>query len=103
MGGAREEAPDPPGPNRTAAPCPTTLTGDTVEITIGVKNVAREITLESAQSAAEVQKAVSDALAKGGVLTLDDHRGRRVIVPVDSLGFVEIGQEEQRRVGFGTL
>jgi len=74
-----------------------------VEITIGVKNVAREITLESAQSAAEVQKAVSDALAKGGVLTLDDHRGRRVIVPVDSLGFVEIGQEEQRRVGFGTL
>ncbi len=74
-----------------------------MEITIGVKNVAREITLESAQSADEVLAAVTAALAEGGVLALADHRGRRVIVPVDSLGFVEVGQEEQRRVGFGTL
>lgn len=74
-----------------------------MEITIGVKNVAREITLESAQSADEVGALVSAALSEGGVLTLTDHRGRRVLVPVDSLGFVEIGQEEQRRVGFGAL
>lgn len=103
MGGAREEAPDPPGPNRTAAPCPTTLTGDTVEITIGVKNVARELTLESAQTADQVVALVEAAIAKGGVLALTDQRGRRVVVPVDSLGYVEIGQEEQRRVGFGAL
>lgn len=74
-----------------------------MEITIGVKNVAREITLESAQTADEIGALVSAALSKGGVLTLTDHRGRRVLVPVDSLGFVEIGQEEQRRVGFGAL
>jgi predicted methyltransferase len=78
-------------------------TGETVEITIGVKNVAREITLESAQTADQVLAAVTAALAKGGALTLTDHRGRRVVVPVDALGYVEIGQEEQRRVGFGAI
>lgn len=74
-----------------------------MEITIGVKNVAREITLESSQSADEVHATVTAALAKGTALTLTDHRGRRVVVPVDALGFVEIGQEEQRRVGFGAI
>lgn len=74
-----------------------------MEITIGVQHVAREITLESAQTADEVAELVAGALAKGGVLTLTDQRGRRVLVPVASLGFVEIGQEEQRRVGFGQL
>ncbi len=74
-----------------------------MEITIGVKNVAREITLESAQTADEVGALVATALAKGGVLTLADQRGRHVLVPVESLGFVEMGPEEQRRVGFGAL
>lgn len=74
-----------------------------MEITIGVKNVAREITLESEQRADEVLATVTAALAKGGVLTLTDHRGRRIVVPVESLGYIEIGQEEQRRVGFGAL
>lgn len=74
-----------------------------MEITIGVKNVARELTLESAQTADQVVALVEGAIAKGGVLALTDQRGRRVVVPVDSLGYVEIGQEEQRRVGFGAL
>ena len=81
----------------------TAEAGDTVEITIGVKNVAREITLESEQTADAVGELVASALASGGLLTLTDHRGRRVLVPADSLGFVELGQEEQRRVGFGAL
>ena len=74
-----------------------------MEITIGVKNVAREITLESEQTADAVGELVASALASGGLLTLTDHRGRRVLVPAESLGFVELGQEEQRRVGFGAL
>ncbi len=74
-----------------------------MEITIGVRNVAREITLESAQTADEVSETIASALEAGGVLTLMDQRGRRVLVPVESLGFVEIGQEEQRRVGFGAI
>ena len=72
-----------------------------MEITIGVRNVAREISLESDQSAEDVSALVAKAIEKGGVLALKDQRGRRVLVPVDALGFVELGQEEQLRVGFG--
>ena len=53
-----------------------------MEVKIGVQNVAREIVLESDQSAEEVEKLVTTALADGGTLSLVDGSGRRVIVPV---------------------
>ena len=53
-----------------------------MEVKIGVQNVAREIVLESDQSAEEVEKLVAAALADGGMLSLADGSGRRVIVPV---------------------
>jgi hypothetical protein len=74
-----------------------------VEVTIGVQNLTREIVVDTDQSAEDVAKAVSDALGGGPALELTDSRGRRVIVPTSSLGYVEIGTEEQRRVGFGSL
>jgi hypothetical protein len=75
-----------------------------VEVKIGVQNVARELVLESSQSADEVAGAVSEALAGGdGVLRLRDEKGRLVVVPVGALAYVEIGVEESRRVGFGSL
>ena len=75
-----------------------------MEVKIGVQYAARELVLESAQSADEVVKAVSDALrADLGVLTLVDDKGRRVLVPADKLAYVEIAESEQRRVGFGAM
>ena len=75
-----------------------------MEVKIGVQYAARELVLESAQSADEVAKAVSDALkADLGVLTLVDEKGRRVLVPADKLAYVEIAETEQRRVGFGAM
>ncbi len=75
-----------------------------MEVKIGVQYAARELVLESAQSADEVAKAVSDALrADLGVLTLVDEKGRRVLVPADKLAYVEIAENEQRRVGFASL
>jgi len=75
-----------------------------VEVKIGVQYAARELVLESAQSADEVAKAVSDALrADLGVLALVDDKGRRVLVPADKLAYVEIAENEQRRVGFASL
>ncbi|ACQ81149.1 conserved hypothetical protein [Beutenbergia cavernae DSM 12333] len=79
-----------------------------MEITIGVRNVARELTFETAGAADEVVATVTAALEKakgagGGVLDLEDNRGRRIIVPLDALGYVEIGSDEPRRVGFGTI
>lgn len=75
-----------------------------MEVKIGVQYAPRELSLESAQSADEVAKAVSDALkADLGVLMLVDDKGRRVLVPADKLAYVEIAESEQRRVGFGAL
>ncbi len=74
-----------------------------MEIKIGIQNVGREIVLDSAQTAEEVAKLVSDALSKGSELRLIDDKGRIIIVPGQSLGYVELGAEESRRVGFGAL
>ena len=74
-----------------------------MEIKIGVKQVAREVVVQSAQSSDEVAGIVDAALADGGVLRLTDEKGRVVIVPVDAIGYVELGAPERGRVGFGTL
>jgi hypothetical protein len=74
-----------------------------VEVKIGVRDVPREIVLESAQSPQEVTAAVAEALAGGTTLELADERGRTVVVPVAALAYVEVGAEETRRVGFGSL
>ena len=75
----------------------------TVDITIGVQNLARELVVESDQTSDEVVGAVSAALDGKAFLELRDVRGRRLIVPTASIGYVEIGSESSRRVGFGTL
>jgi len=73
-----------------------------VEVKIGVQYAVRELVLESAQSTEEVMSAVTEALAtETGVLSLVDEKGRRVVVPVSKLAYVEIAESEQRRVGFG--
>jgi hypothetical protein len=72
-----------------------------VEVKIGVQNVAREIVLESSQTAQEVTKAVAAALKGDGALELTDDKGRVIVVPTAALAYIEIGSEESRRVGFG--
>jgi Protein of unknown function (DUF3107) len=72
-----------------------------VEVKIGVQFAPRELVLESAQSPADVAAAVTKALSdRSGVLTLVDEKGRRVIVPIDKLAYVEIAESAQRVVGF---
>jgi hypothetical protein len=75
----------------------------TVEITIGVQNLPREISLESDQTPDAVAAVVAAALSGRPALELVDTRGRRVIVPTASLGYVEIGSESKGRVGFGNI
>jgi hypothetical protein len=75
-----------------------------VEVKIGVQHAPREIVLESGQSAEEVERAVTDALAgKAQLLSLTDDKGRKVLVPADRIAYVEIGEPATRRVGFGPL
>jgi hypothetical protein len=73
-----------------------------VEVKIGVQHAPRELTLESAQSPAEVEQAVTEALAKDTVLTLSDEKGRKVIVPVAKIAYVEIAESTNRPFGFTT-
>lgn len=74
-----------------------------MDITIGVQNLPRELVIESDQSADEVTAAVTKALGGEAVLELVDTRGRRVLVPSASIGYVEIGTESKGRVGFGAI
>lgn len=72
-----------------------------MEIIIGVRDVAREITIESPLSADELRKVVKAALENGTALELTDEGGAQVIVPGNALGYVRLGSETPRRVGFG--
>ena len=75
-----------------------------MEVKIGVQYAPRELSLESSQTPDQVAQAVADALtADLGVLTLVDEKGRRVLVPADKIAYVEIAENEQRRVGFAAL
>jgi uncharacterized protein DUF3107 len=72
-----------------------------VEVKIGVQNASRELVLDSPESADDVEKAVSKALSDAdGVLSLVDAKGRRVLVPVGKLAYVEIGTPSAGHVGF---
>jgi hypothetical protein len=73
-----------------------------VEVKIGIQDIARELVLESSQSPDEVTQAVTDAIKSDlGLLTLVDEKGRRLVVPVGKLAYLEIAEAESRRVGFG--
>lgn len=73
-----------------------------MEVKIGVVDSPRELAIASGQSPDEVEALVADALKNAdGVLSLNDEKGRRYIVPAAKIAYVEIGPGEPARVGFG--
>jgi hypothetical protein len=72
-----------------------------VDIRIGITNSSREISFETNQSASEIEKIVADALdSSARFFKLTDEKGSVYIVPLDAFGYIEIGSETSRRVGF---
>ena len=71
-----------------------------MEVKIGVQYAPRELVLESAQTPAEVEETVTRAMTGEGVLTLQDEKGRRIIVPVEKVAYVEIAESTNRPFGF---
>ena len=74
-----------------------------MEVKIGVQHSPRELVIDSPKTPDEITAEISAAMSgtsKDGLLTLVDERGRRVLVPVDRIAYVEIAQADQRRVGF---
>lgn len=74
-----------------------------MEVKIGVRSVHRELVVETDLTAEQIEEELRNSLAaERGVFAITDVKGRRIIIPVASLGFVEIGEDEQRPVGFGS-
>ena len=72
-----------------------------MEVKIGVKHTPREVVLDSGQTPDEVEALVGAALKDStGLLSLEDVRGRRVLVASELIAYVEIAQADTRRVGF---
>jgi hypothetical protein len=72
-----------------------------MEIRIGLRDSGRELALESAHAAKEIESYVEQALnSDAKALKLVDDKGRLFIVPVQALAYVEIGADQARRVGF---
>jgi hypothetical protein len=72
-----------------------------VDIRIGILNSPREINFETAQTAADVEKVVADALGSDSkYIRLVDDKQKVYIIPTASFGYIEVGSEISRRVGF---
>jgi hypothetical protein len=75
-----------------------------VEVRIGVQHATRELVIDSAETSEAILATVTSAVGgEVSVLALTDERGRQIVVPSDKLAYVEIGEPESRRVGFGAL
>jgi hypothetical protein len=79
------------------------LFGGTVDIKVGIQHVTREVVVDSADTANDVEKAFTEALSDDGFLRLNDAHGRKVLIPAGKIAYIDIGEENARRVGFGTL
>jgi hypothetical protein len=74
-----------------------------VDIKVGIQHINREIVVDSAESSDAIEKAFLKAKTDGGLLTLHDQRGRKVLVPADAIGYLDLGEENARHVGFGSV
>ena len=71
-----------------------------MDIKVGIQHVNREIIVESGETAEAVEKAFATAIADNGLLTLTDTRGRKVLIPAAVIGYLDLGEENARHVGF---
>lgn len=71
-----------------------------MEVKIGVQHAPRELSVDTADTAEDVQAALDKALADNSTLALSDNRGRRILVPARNIAYIEIGSGVTGQVGF---
>ena len=72
-----------------------------MDIRIGILKSPREINFETAATAADVEKIVAAALdSDAKFVRLTDDKDKVYIIPTASFGYIEVGSEVSRRVGF---
>ena len=72
-----------------------------MEIKVGIQHVNREIVVETTTSAADIEKSFAEAVENDGVFTVSDEHGRKVMIPAVKVAYLDLGEENARRVGFG--
>ncbi|HEU5222165.1 MAG TPA: DUF3107 domain-containing protein [Candidatus Lumbricidophila sp.] len=72
-----------------------------MDVRIGIQHSPRELNIETAATARDVEDLVAAAIAGTTAhLRLTDEKGSVFVVPSASIAYVEIGGEEARRIGF---
>jgi hypothetical protein len=72
-----------------------------MDIRIGIKHSPRELSFDTADTAAELEAKVSSSIESGSkLISLTDSKGNVFLVPTEGISYLEIGAEEARRVGF---
>ena len=72
-----------------------------MEILIGIRGNKNLLGFDVDMSENELMAKVNEALASDhGVLDLTDTKGQRTLVPAHALGYVQIADKTERRVGF---
>ena len=72
-----------------------------MEVKIGVQHVARELSVETESSPAEILDALNTALADDAVFSLSDPKGHTIAVPAQKVAYLYFTAESGRKVGFG--
>ena len=72
-----------------------------MEIKIGIWSVPRELVVETDASFDEVERILTAAVAESSVFVLADAKGDKVMIPADKVAYLELGGNENRRIGFG--
>ncbi|MEY4290218.1 MAG: hypothetical protein RL130_160 [Actinomycetota bacterium] len=73
------------------------------KVRISITHVGSELNFDCPSTPAEIKAAVAAALSAQTPLILQDVQGHEIIVPADKIGYVEIGEPTERRVGFGVV
>jgi hypothetical protein len=71
-----------------------------MEVKIGVQHAPRELTIETPDTAEEVEARLADAVTGDALFSVTDSRGRRVLVPARNIAYLEIGGGVSGQVGF---
>jgi hypothetical protein len=72
-----------------------------MDVNIGVQHIARDISIETEESAEAITAKVTEAINSDGLLSLTDAKGRVVLVPGSKIAYIDLGPATGRRVGFG--
>ena len=71
-----------------------------MEVKIGVQHAPRELVMDTAETAEDLETRLAEAVSGDGLFAVTDTRGRRVLVPARTIAYLEVGGGAIGQVGF---